>query len=90
LNPYRCRKGTNADYIDLILRLKQLVIYSSSVDEITVTLEHKGKGLITAAMIQENPNIKIINKDLYLLEVTEDVDFNRHRPRIHPRRPPES
>ena len=67
--------GTNADYIDLILRLKQLVIYSSSVDEITVTLEHKGKGLITASMIQENPNIKIINKDLYLLEVTEDVDF---------------
>jgi DNA-directed RNA polymerase subunit alpha len=67
--------GTNSDYIDLILRLKQLVIHSSSVDEITVSLEHKGKGVITAAKIQDNPNIRIINKDLYLLEVTEDVDL---------------
>ncbi len=67
--------GTNSDYIDLILRLKQLVIHSLSVDEITVTLEHKGKGVITASQISDNPNIKIVNKDLYLLEVTEDVDL---------------
>ena len=67
--------GTNSDYIDLILRLKQLVIYSSSVDEVTISLEHKGKGVVTASQIQDNPYIKIINKDLYLLEVTEDVDF---------------
>ena len=67
--------GTNTDYIDLILRLKQLVIFCSSVEEITVVLEHKGKGIVTASSIQENPNINIINKDLYLLEVTEDIEF---------------
>lgn len=67
--------GTNSDYIDLILRLKQLVIYSSSVEEITVTLEQKGKGVVTASQIQENAHIRIINKDLYLLEVTEDIDL---------------
>lgn len=67
--------GTNSDFIDLILRLKQLVIYSNSIDEITVELEHKGKGVVTAAMIRENSHIKIINKDLYLLEVTEDVEL---------------
>jgi DNA-directed RNA polymerase subunit alpha len=67
--------GTNSDYIDLILRLKQLVIYSNSVEEVTVVLEHKGNGIVTAAMIQENSHIKIINKDLYLLEVTEDVEL---------------
>lgn len=67
--------GTNSDYIDLILRLKQLVIYSNSIDEITVVLEHKGKGIVTAGMIQDNSHIKIINKDLYLLEVTEDVEL---------------
>ncbi len=67
--------GTNSDYIDLILRLKQLVIFSSSVDEVMVNLEHKGKGVITASQIQDNPHIRIINKDLYLLEVTEDVDL---------------
>ncbi|MDP2173982.1 MAG: DNA-directed RNA polymerase subunit alpha [Candidatus Cloacimonadaceae bacterium] len=67
--------GTNSDYIDLILRLKQLVIYSNSVEEVTVILEHHGKGILTASLILENANIKIINKDLYLLEVTEDVDL---------------
>ncbi|MDD4806185.1 MAG: DNA-directed RNA polymerase subunit alpha [Candidatus Cloacimonetes bacterium] len=67
--------GTNSDYIDLILRIKQLVIESNIVEESTIILEHKGKGIITAGMIQENANIKIINKDLYLLEVTEDIDL---------------
>ncbi|MGI6197889.1 MAG: DNA-directed RNA polymerase subunit alpha [Candidatus Cloacimonadaceae bacterium] len=67
--------GTNTDYIDLILRLKQLVIFCSTVEEVTVVLEHKGKGVVTASSIQENPHINIINKDLYLLEVTEDIEF---------------
>lgn len=67
--------GTNSDYIDLILRIKQLVIMSSSVEEVPILLEHKGKGVITASLIQENANIKIVNKDLYLLEVVEDIDF---------------
>ncbi|GAB1467920.1 DNA-directed RNA polymerase subunit alpha [Candidatus Cloacimonadota bacterium] len=67
--------GTNSDYIDLILRIKQLVILSTSVEEIPIVLEHKGKGVITASLIQENANIKIINKDLYLLEVVEAIDF---------------
>lgn len=67
--------GTNSDYIDLILRLKQLVVHSSSVEEILVTLEHKGKGVITASHIHDHSQIRIINKDLYLLEVTEDVDI---------------
>ncbi|MDI3504570.1 MAG: DNA-directed polymerase subunit alpha [Candidatus Cloacimonadota bacterium] len=67
--------GTNSDYLDLILRIKQLVIESSTVEESTIVLEHKGKGVVTASMIQENAHIKIINKDLYLLEVTEDIDL---------------
>lgn len=67
--------GTNSDYIDLILRIKQLVIESNTVEESTIVLEHKGKGIITASMIRENANVKIINKDLYLLEVTEDIDL---------------
>lgn len=67
--------GTNSDYIDLILRIKQLVIQSNSVEEVPIVLEHKGKGVITASLIQENAHIKIINKDLYLLEVVEDIDF---------------
>ncbi len=67
--------GTNSDYIDLILRVKQLVIQSNSVEEVPILLEHKGKGVVTASLIQENSHVKVINKDLYLLEVVEDIDF---------------
>ncbi len=67
--------GTNSDYIDLILRLKQLIVQTNSVDEIMVVLEHKGKGVVTASEIRETADVKIINKDLYLLEITENIDF---------------
>ncbi len=67
--------GTDSDYIDLILRLKQLVIKSETTSEEKLTLEHKGKGIITASEIGETSEIKIINKDLELLNLTEDVDF---------------
>ncbi len=67
--------GTNSDYIDLILRIKQLVIQSNSVEEVPIVLEHKGKGVITASLISETAQVKIINKDLYLLEVVEDIDL---------------
>lgn len=67
--------GTNSDYIDLILRLKQLIVQTNSVDEIMVVLEHKGKGVVTAAEIRESADVRIINKDLYLLEVTDNVDL---------------
>ncbi len=67
--------GTNSDYIDLILRLKQLVVQTNSIDELQLVLEHKGKGVITAAAVKETADVRIINKDLYLLEVKENVDF---------------
>ena len=67
--------GTNSDYIDLILRLKQMIVQTNVIDEVKVELEHKGKGVVTAAEIRETADIKIINKDLYLLEVTEDIDL---------------
>jgi DNA-directed RNA polymerase subunit alpha len=40
-----------------------------------VILSHKGKGKITAGDIQETGEVKVINKSLELLEMTEDVDF---------------
>ncbi len=67
--------GSDSDFVDLILRLKKLVIKTESVKEEMLILEHKGAGVVTAADIKETQNIEIINKDLVLLEMTEDVDF---------------
>jgi len=67
--------GSTSDFIDLILNLKKLVIQTESVSEEKLVLEHKGIGMITAGDITETADVKIINKELELLEITEDVDF---------------
>jgi len=68
--------GSSSDYIDLILKLKKLVFKMDTVNEVKLTLEHKGKGVVTAAAIKETADVKVINKDLELLEMTEDVDLS--------------
>ncbi|MBN2830594.1 MAG: DNA-directed RNA polymerase subunit alpha [Candidatus Cloacimonetes bacterium] len=67
--------GTDSDYIDLILRLKKLVFKTESINEIPLVLEKKGPGVVTAADIIEIQDIDILNKDLVLLEITEQIDF---------------
>ncbi len=67
--------GGDSDFIDVILRLKKMVLKSETVNEEKLILEHKGIGPITAGEIQETADIKIINKDLILLEMTENVEF---------------
>ncbi|MDP8269566.1 MAG: DNA-directed RNA polymerase subunit alpha [Candidatus Tenebribacter davisii] len=67
--------GSTSDFIDLILKLKKLVLQTESINEEELVLEHKGVGIITAGDIKGSAEIKILNPDLILLEMTEDVDF---------------
>ena len=67
--------GCDSDFIDLIMRLKQLVVKSETIQETKLVLEHNGLGQITAAEIEETADVKIINKDLVLAEMTENMEF---------------
>ena len=67
--------GGDSDFIDVILRLKKMVLKSETVNEEKLILEHKGIGPVTTGEIQETADVKIINKDLVLLEMTEDIEF---------------
>ena len=67
--------GGDSDFIDVILRLKKMVLKSETVNEEKLILEHKGIGPVTTGEIQETTDVKIINKDLVLLEMTEDIEF---------------
>ena len=67
--------GTSSDFIDLILRLKKLVLDTDSLQDERLLLECKGPKKVTAADIKETDKIKIINKDLFLIELTEDIEF---------------
>ena len=67
--------GAKQDYVELILNLKNVVLMLDTNEEVKLELHHKGIGKITAGEFQETSNAKIINKDLFLLEMTEDIDF---------------
>lgn len=67
--------GTNIDYIDLILKLKKLVIKVNSVNEIKLTLEHKGQGIVTAKHLSHHPDVEIFNEDLEFFEMVDDGYF---------------
>ena len=67
--------GTESDYVDLILKLKELVLKIDDINEVELVLEHKGKGVITAADIQTPGSVEILNPELVLLNVIEDVDI---------------
>ncbi len=67
--------GTKLDYIDLILKLKQLVLKTESLNDFNLVVEHKGKGIIKASDIKIPAELSIVNKDLELIEIVEDIDF---------------
>lgn len=67
--------GSDTDFVDLILRLKKLVIKMTNLEEVSASLQFTGKGEITASDITLPTGVEIINKDLSLLEFTQEVDF---------------
>jgi DNA-directed RNA polymerase subunit alpha len=67
--------GSDSDFIDLILKLKKLRLKSDSINEEKLILEFKGPGVVTAEDINLGNEVEIINKELVLLELTEEVDF---------------
>lgn len=54
------------DVIQIILNLKQLRLRSFSRQPVRLKLQAKGEGVITAEMIEENDQVEVVNKDLYI------------------------
>lgn len=75
LHQYTPIPGAREDFVELILNLKNLVLEVNSTKEEELELNVKGPGKVTAGQIKCPPNVKIINKDLYLLELVDDGEF---------------
>ncbi|MCK4338858.1 MAG: DNA-directed RNA polymerase subunit alpha [Candidatus Cloacimonetes bacterium] len=76
LHQYSAIPGAREDYIELILNLKNVALQINSNKEEILELNVKGPGRITTAQIKCPKNVKIINKDLYLLELVDNIDFS--------------
>ncbi len=63
--------GVKEDVITLILNLKKVRFMMTTDEPQAVRLSAKGAGKITAGNIEEVGQVKVLNKDLYLAEITD-------------------
>ena len=68
--------GVREDVADIILNVKSLVVKSHSQAPKILRVHSEVKGPITAAMIEADPAIEIINTDLVLATLADDIPFD--------------
>jgi len=67
--------GVLEDITDIILNLKQVRMAMSTEAPQRLQLAAKGKGPVTAAAIQENQRVKIVNPEQLIVTLTDDVEL---------------
>lgn len=73
LHEFSVIPGVKDDVTDIILNLKKVVLRTMSDAPQTLTLRKKGRGVVTAADIEANTNVVVVDgKDTYIAEVTDD------------------
>jgi DNA-directed RNA polymerase subunit alpha len=68
-------KGVMEDVTDIVLNVKQLVVRMQDDAPRTIKVSVNKAGAVTAGMIESDPAVEIINKDLVLATLTEDIKF---------------
>jgi DNA-directed RNA polymerase subunit alpha len=67
--------GVIEDVTDIVLNVKSLVVKNHSNQTRVLRVEKNQKGLITAADIETDDSVEVINSDHVLATLTEDVPF---------------
>ena len=65
--------GVVEDVTDVVLNVKQIVVRHLGDDPKWMRIEKQGPGVVTAADIQHDPEIEIINPDLHLMTLDENA-----------------
>src|SRR5215212_7811912 len=69
-------RGVMEDVTDIILNVKSLIVKLDADEPKEMRLTSKKQGPVTAGMIEADPSITIVNKDLVLATLTDDVTFD--------------
>src|SRR4051812_39933018 len=68
--------GVMEDVTDIILNVKSLIVKLDSDDTKEMRVTANKAGQITAGMIEADPAITVVNKDLVLATLTENLPFD--------------
>lgn len=79
VHEYGAVEGVQEDVLDILLNLKGLALRLNARDEATLTLKKSGKGPVTAADIQLDHDVELINPDLEIANLTGGtLDMTMH------------
>jgi DNA-directed RNA polymerase subunit alpha len=76
LHEYTTLEGLQEDVIEVLLNFKDVAIRLHNLDETTLTLSKKGKGVVTAGDIKVDHNVEIINPEHVICHLTKDIALN--------------
>lgn len=69
---FSAANGVKEDVLDIMLNLKKLRMRVHADEPVILKLSKKGSGPVTAADIEANADVEIINTDLLIATVTDD------------------
>lgn len=76
LHEYSAIEGVQEDVIEILLNLKGLAVKMHGRDEATLTLSKKGPGVVTAADIQLDHDVEIVNGDHVIANLADKGSLN--------------
>lgn len=75
LHEFQSVDGIVEDVTDIVLQVKQLLVRIPGEDPVTLRIEKKGKGPVTAADITPEGDAEIVNPDLHLCTLAKSMKF---------------
>ncbi len=68
--------GIKEDITDICLNLKQVRLKLDTPATRTLTLKLKGEGVVTAGMIEGDPNVTVLNSDLVIATLAKEANLD--------------
>jgi DNA-directed RNA polymerase subunit alpha len=72
---YSTMEGVKEDAVQFILNLKKVRLRYDGVGPVTIELEKRGAGVLTAADLEVNPQIEIMNPEQVLANLNDDGEL---------------
>ncbi|GGE55653.1 DNA-directed RNA polymerase subunit alpha [Halopseudomonas oceani] len=76
LHEYSAIEGVQEDVIEILLNLKGLAINMHGRDQVTLNLSKKGPGVVTAADIQLDHEVEIVNPEHVIATLSDNGELN--------------
>ena len=76
LHEFSTIKGVYEDVTEMVLNIKNIRVRSHAEELRTLSIKANAKGVITAGMLEGDPDIEVLNPDLHICELTDEVEFS--------------